>query len=404
MHLTMQVTARPGNRRKSRQRRVWMAGLCMLAIVADAQAQGKSKQYVQFDSNMLLRGVSGDSVDLSRFEKPNAVLPGQYRVDVLVNGNWRGLRSWNSATSARMARRLLHRRTVAQFGVRHGKTRTSGRRTGASRAGDTPYCGDLASHVPGAQVRFDAAEQQLLLTVPTIYLGTRRASIYVDPALSDSGITAARLGYTGNYYSQYVRGGRSDDRGYLGLSAGLNVASWRVRHDGSVVWGSREGSRYQRGRLYAVTGIPSWKSELLLGETSSDGRYFDPVSFRGVRVASDERMLPDERRNYVPTIRGTAQTNATVSVYQRGFLVHETTVAAGPFVIEDLQAASYGGDLEVRVVEANGETRRFTVPFATTVELLKSGETRYSMSLGQAMASGYRSGGPAVFEGLRGAA
>ena len=62
----------------------------MLAIVADAQAQGKSKQYVQFDSNMLLRGVSGDSVDLSRFEKPNAVLPGQYRVDVLVNGNWRG--------------------------------------------------------------------------------------------------------------------------------------------------------------------------------------------------------------------------------------------------------------------------------------------------------------------------
>ena len=148
-----------------------------------------------------------------------------------------------------------------------------------------------------------------------------------------------------------------------------------------------------------MTGIPSWKSELL-GETSSDGRYFDPVSFRGVRVASDERMLPDERRNYVPTIRGTAQTNATVSVYQRGFLVHETTVAAGPFVIEDLQAASYGGDLEVRIVEANGETRRFTVPFATAVELLKSGETRYSMSLGQAMASGYRSGGPAVFEGL----
>ena len=68
MHLTMQVTARPGNRRKSRQRRVWIAGLCMLVIVADAQAQGKSKQYVQFDSNMLLRGVSDDSVDLSRFE------------------------------------------------------------------------------------------------------------------------------------------------------------------------------------------------------------------------------------------------------------------------------------------------------------------------------------------------
>ena len=247
MHLTMQVTARPGNRRKSRQRRVWIAGLCMLVIVADAQAQGKSKQYVQFDSNMLLRGVSDDSVDLSRFEKPNAVLPGQYRVDVLVNGNWRGAS-------------FVEFRDVGQDGAAPCYTvellRSSGfdmeklerqaAEQGRPALGDTPYCGDLATHVPGAQARFDAAEQQLLLTVPTIYLSTRRASIYVDPALSDSGITAARLGYTGNYYSQYVRGGRSDDRGYLGLSAGLNVASWRVRHDGSVAW-DREKARAING-------------------------------------------------------------------------------------------------------------------------------------------------------------
>ena len=217
----------------------------MLVIVADAQAQGKSKQYVQFDSNMLLRGVSDDSVDLSRFEKPNAVLPGQYRVDVLVNGNWRGAS-------------FVEFRDVGQDGaaptpsnccaVRGSTWKSLSARLPSRgvRRWDTPYCGDLATHVPGAQARFDAAEQQLLLTVPTIYLSTRRASIYVDPALSDGGITAARLGYTGNYYSQYVRGGRSDDRGYLGLSAGLNVASWRVRHDGSVA-GDREKARAING-------------------------------------------------------------------------------------------------------------------------------------------------------------
>ena len=175
MHLTMQVTARPGNRRKSRQRRVWMAGLCMLAIVADAQAQGKSKQYVQFDSNMLLRGVSGDSVDLSRFEKPNAVLPGQYRVDVLVNGNWRGLRSWNSATSARMARRLatppnccaVRGSTWKNSNVRpsnrgvpcwgHALLRRSGEpcagRASQVRRGGTAVAIDRAHHLPGYETR-----------------------------------------------------------------------------------------------------------------------------------------------------------------------------------------------------------------------------------------------------------
>ena len=84
------------------------------------------------------------------------------------------------------------------------------------------------------------------MTVPTIYLSTRRASIYVDPALSDSGITAARLGYTGNYYSQYVRGGRSDDRGYLGLSAGLNVASGACGTMARWLGDREKALRYQR--------------------------------------------------------------------------------------------------------------------------------------------------------------
>ncbi|MCY1226659.1 Outer membrane usher protein HtrE [compost metagenome] len=111
-------------------------------------------------------------------------------------------------------------------------------------------------------------------------------------------------------------------------------------------------------------------------------------------------MLPDDRRGYVPTIRGTARSNAAVSVYQRGFLVYETTVAPGPFAIEDLGAASYGGDLTVRVTEADGQAWSFIVPFATTVDLLRPGETRYSVSVGQAMASGYRSSGQRVFEAV----
>ena len=146
------------------------------------------------------------------------------------------------------------------------------------------------------------------------------------------------------YYSQYVRGGRSDDRGYLGLSAGLNVASWRVRHDGSVAGIAR--------RLALSTG-PAVRGDRhpVLEIRTAVGR--DIFRWAVLRPGFVSRRARGQRRTHaarrttqhVPTIRGTAQTNATVSVYQRGFLVHETTVAAGPFVIEDLQAASYGGDL-----------------------------------------------------------
>ena len=304
MHLTMQVTARPGNRRKSRQRRVWMAGLCMLAIVADAQAQGKSKQYVQFDSNMLLRGVSGDSVDLSRFEKPNAVLPGQYRVDVLVNGNWRGLRSWNSATSARMARRLAtppNCCAVRGSTWKNSSVRPSNR---ASVLGTRPIAA-IWRAMCRAQVRFDAAEQQLLLTVPTIYLvRDAPASMWIRPVGQRHHCRAAGL------YRQLlftVRARRTFRRPRL---PGLERRAERRLLARAARWlGGGIARRLALSTGPAVRGDrhPVLEIRTAVGRDIFRWAVLRPVSFRGVRVASDERMLPDERRNYVPTIRGTAR-------------------------------------------------------------------------------------------------
>ena len=68
------------------------------------------------------------------------------------------------------------------------------------------------------------------------------------------------------------------------------------------------------------------------------------MSFRGVQLSSDDRMLPDSLR--YARWSGTASTNARVSVYQRGYLIYETTVAPGAFALDELQTASYGGDLK----------------------------------------------------------
>lgn len=401
MCLSTRAGARPGHPCAQRRRGgAWAPGILLLVLMATAGAGGEQQDSVRFDVKMLVRGVGDEQIDLSRFERPNIVSPGQYRVDVHVNGRWRGALAMDFRGSGpEGAQPCYTAELLRSVGIDMDKIGRNAAERSERTLGDVPVCDGLASYVPGAQVKFDMAEQTLSLTVPAYYLDSGNAGTYVDPAYWDRGITAARLGYTTNLYTQETNGQRRS-RGYLSLSGVLNAGAWRLRHDGYASWSSRTGTTYQRGQLYAVTDLPAWRSQLLLGETSTDGRYFDAVSFRGVRLSSDERMLPDDRRGYVPTIRGTARSNAAVSVYQRGFLVYETTVAPGPFAIEDLGAASYGGDLTVRVTEADGQAWSFIVPFATAVDLLRPGETRYSVSVGQAMASGYRSSGQRVFEGV----
>ena len=67
---------------------LWAPGLALFAMMAAAAAVagGGAAQEVRFDAKMLVRGMGGESIDLSRFERPNVVTPGQYRVDVQVNG------------------------------------------------------------------------------------------------------------------------------------------------------------------------------------------------------------------------------------------------------------------------------------------------------------------------------
>lgn len=45
---------------------------------------------VTFDAQMLNRGEGSTPIDITRFERADIVLPGKYRVDLLVNGQWRG--------------------------------------------------------------------------------------------------------------------------------------------------------------------------------------------------------------------------------------------------------------------------------------------------------------------------
>lgn len=365
-----------------------------------AEPVSQAGDTVRFDESMLMHGAGATPIDTTPYERPNVLTEGQRRVDFVVNGQWRGVEeiSFRRAGDGRV-RPCYDRAMLQRAGVDLARSeRGQDRDAPPEPMPDGLLCEPISRHVPGAELSFDQDEQKLYLVVPQFYMRLANRSTYVDPSTWTNGVPAALVNYNAMAFTTRASGYEFAQL-YTGLTMGANAGPFRIRHTGNFTWSQRGVVRYQRGNVYAQTDLPAWRAQLLVGESSTSGDLFDAVSFRGVQISSDDRMLPDTLRYYAPVVRGVAQSNARVTIRQRGYLVHETTVAPGPFEIDDLQAMSYGGDLNVTVTEANGDAHSFIVPFATTVQLLRPGSTRFSAMAGRAIDFGSGNGGGAQYVG-----
>ncbi|WP_061941221.1 fimbria/pilus outer membrane usher protein [Collimonas pratensis] len=342
---------------------------------------------VKFDSGSFAFGM-GDLADLSRFDKANTVLPGTYRLGIVVNQNWQGLSDveFSSVSNQGSAMPCFDRAMLTKFGVDLDKVaRGDGTRSVteviAHQIPANPICGNLNSWIADATVSFDAGEQTLTITIPQIYMN-RSARGYVDPALLDSGVTAALLSY--NFTSSVSTSGGGGSQSFLGLNGGVNLGDWRLRHQGAQAWNSVTGrTAYQNTATYLQRDFSALKSQLVLGDNFTDGRIMDSIRLRGITLTTDDRQTSQSQQGYAPVVRGTATSNARVVISQGGYTIYETTVAPGPFVIDDLYPTGYGGDLLVTVIETDGRQSRFTVPYSAIPQLLRQGAIKYSVALGQ---------------------
>ena len=355
-------------------------GTALGALPLDGAAE--NGLYAAFNP-AFLRGADGEPLDVSRFENGNPVNPGSYRIDVFVNQAWVGSQEVRVLADDKQPPRYCFKRSaLSSLGLALDRLPDSADKTQALADAD---CVDLLRLVPAARLDFSQADLRLDLSIPQAYLG-RVERGYVDPRDWDRGVTAAFLDYNANAYRN-SSGGRDQEQLYAGLNAGLNLGDWRLRHNGSYSQSHGDDQRSTRNydsiSSYAQRDITALKSQLTLGEYYTPADLFDSFPYSGVQLASDDRMLPDSQRGFVPAIRGTAETNAKVTVRQAGNVLYETNVAPGPFVIDDLYNSGYAGDLEVSVTEADGRVRQFTVPFANVAQLLRPGVSRYSVSAGK---------------------
>jgi len=360
--------------------------LVMLAALPPCAAYAQKKPTVlaqaQFNDSFLQR-KDGKSLDLSRFKNGNPVQAGTYRADIYVNETWTGrsdvvLRSVDGDPNN--ASFCPDRAFLDMAGVNFEKL--SPEALAAIKQATPESCLNIEELIPSATASFDNAELRLNVSLPQISL-RRKARGYVSPEFWDRGVNAAILGYNFNTYRTSTPGSPSSSSYYLGLNGGINVGDWRLRNFSAVTKQSGGQTRFQNTATYLQRELIDLKSQLTVGDTYTAGQYFDSFSFRGVRVASDDRMLPDSLTGYAPVVRGVAKTNAKVTVSQGNNILYETTVAPGQFEINDLYATGYGGDLSVVITEADGSRSSFTIPYASVAQLLRPGVGRYSVTAGR---------------------
>ncbi|WP_233873425.1 fimbria/pilus outer membrane usher protein [Paraburkholderia adhaesiva] len=343
-------------------------------LVVVAHAKEPVSVPVVFNS-AFLRGHSGTQTDLATFENDNGLLPGEYTVDIFLNGNFIQNKkiSFQGTSVPGKTRPCISHELLSEAGVQEEFIKMEPQQD----------CGFVEDTVRSSQEALDASRMRLDLTIPQAYL-KRTVKGYVPRSAWDSGDPVAYINYSGSYYNNSSSyGSNSLNSTYFYLQGGLNIGPWQLRNVSSVRSTSRSGTRFTGGNTYLQRALPDIRSTLLIGETSTSGTLFDSIGFRGIRISSDERMLSPNQQGYAPVIRGTAGSNARVVVRQGASVVYETTVPPGEFVIDDLYPTQNSGDLNVQVTEASGQIHSFTVPFSAISTSLRPGLSRYSFTAGR---------------------
>ncbi|MGH1476597.1 fimbria/pilus outer membrane usher protein [Yersinia proxima] len=376
--------------------------LCMtLVLHVDAVLAQEEPQNLEFDESLFLgtKFASG----LNQLNKEDSVTPGNFdAVDVLINNKQfkrmtvKFIKDADSSevypclsdeflTAAGIE--LANNNNTAPTEPNTTQPESAPSDSADNTVSPTEQCIPLAERVKGASFHFDQAKLRLELSIPQALL-QKRPRGYIERSEWEEGENLAFVNYSANFYRSDTQAQQNStsDYGFVGLKSGLNLGLWQLRQQSNLSYSSNNNNsdtQWNNIRTYVQRPISQLDSELTLGETFTDSTLFGTMSFRGVKMATDQRMWPESMRGFAPEVRGVATSNARVIISQNGREIYETNVAPGPFVINDLYSTTSQGDLNVEVIEANGSRSTFTVPFSAVPDSMRPGVSRYNAVVGE---------------------
>ena len=329
--------------------------------------------------NPLFLKDKGGAVDLRYFEQSNGLVPGVYSIDLYLNQalNRRDEVVFRADEDTDVVHPMLTIGLLRDMGVDVERLEKEGL---IAQGEEDDALLDISA-IDGVSVDLDVANLALFLSIPSVYI-QRQTRGYVDPSLWDEGITAAFIDYQANF-SRNTGNGFKSDYAYLGLRNGFNIGPWRLRNESSLTQGTDMAREFSSNRSYIERDVSSLKSRFAAGELYTNGEIFDSVRIRGATLASDMGMSPDNEIGYAPVVRGIAETNATVEVSQNGNVIYSTSVSPGAFEINDIYPGGSNGDLEIKIIEADGRERIYSQAYSYLPVMTRRGNLQYSLAAGQ---------------------
>ncbi|WP_350262771.1 fimbria/pilus outer membrane usher protein (plasmid) [Pantoea sp. BJ2] len=364
--------------------------LCGLSLIGTTQADTEL-----WFNPAALSGGSGDKqavADLSAFNDGTQP-PGVYHSEIYVNGAFIGARD---VTYVKAGKTLAPAFTA-------GYWRELGISPKASAAleamPDDSIVDDPSKFIPDLTTAFTYNRMRLDISIPQSALRFR-ARDYISPSMRDDGLPSAMVTYGLNYNNSWRDQADSDYSNlFLRLGSGINLGGWRLRNDstftrntgdqpsydndGNRIVRQKTETRWQSLNTYAYHDIAPLDARLTLGDSSTPGDLFDSITYRGVRLTSDDGMLPDSMRGFAPVVRGVARSNALITVRQNGAVIYKTNVAPGPFVIRDIYPTANSGNLDVSIQETDGTVTSFTQAFSAVPGMQREGQMRFSLTGGK---------------------
>lgn len=343
-----------------------------------------------FDPSFLSLSGETNQVDLSAFSHKGGVAEGEYTVAVFVNNQDVGQFKLQFAKDARqIVSPGLTPELLESWGVNVPSI------PGLKSLPAKEPISDLGAFIPQATSKLDLSRLRLDLSIPQIAM-SRTYARHANPDLWQDGIPALLFNYNvsaGQNRNHIPGAGTSQaDNLFASVRGGANLGPWRLRstmthtrydYSGQGNQPKRNQQDTRFSNTYLSRDLKELRSTVLTGEASTGGDIFDSVAFKGVKLTSNEQMLPSVLRGYAPAISGVANTNARITVRQGGNIVYETYVAPGPFLINDIQQAGLSGDYDVTVTEADGSERRFIVPYSALPIMLRPGGWKYELTAGR---------------------
>ncbi|MFT0869487.1 fimbria/pilus outer membrane usher protein [Pseudomonas sp. CAM1A] len=325
----------------------------------DARTPAAKEALASFNPSLLKsRGIDSRVADY--FSHTPRFAAGTRRISLQVNGNPRGTLDARFDSDGQLC---FDKALLEQAGLKLPEA-------GLPNAG----CDDFLARYPQTQSTLRPARQEVELVVPAAAL---RAPD------DDSGLY--HRGGVGGLVNYDLLGQASefsgDRRRYYSSSTelGFNADDWIVRSRQSYT--VQNGTRnFQNLYTYVQRTFVEHKVLAQAGEINTANSVFPGASITGLQVFPEQALYGKSKQG--ATVTGIAQGQARVEVRQAGALIYTTLVPPGPFSLTDIPLLNSNTDLDVQVIETNGERRRFNVPAASLVQF-NSSAPGYSFAAGK---------------------